>query len=146
MLFQDGGPGGDEITNSVLAGVVERLKPNGMAVVLSMFPDQKGRPYPTRIKKWIGAKTPVELQLFKIFTIDPEELAAVLTWKFFDDDFDNYTKRYRAWLQGLKANDVTNLTYGVLVVRSSDSFSFRCGDLPLANALNKNYSAQLLTF
>lgn len=145
VLFQDAGPAGDEIVGPLLAGLVERMKPGGTAVILSMFADQKGRSFPARIKKWIGPRVPVELLLLKIYTIDPEELVSILTWRFFGDDFADYTRRYREWLRELKASEVTKLTYAVLVVRLSETFSFRCGDLPLATALNKNYATKLLT-
>jgi carbamoyltransferase len=142
VLFQDAGPTGDEIVGSLLNGLVERLKPNGVGVVLSMFADQKRRRHEAKIRRWIGSRTPVDLLWLKIYSIDPEELVSVLAWQLFEDDFADYSKRYREWLGELNSMEVTNLTYGLLVVRPSDASSFRTGILPLAKALDLKNAAQ----
>jgi carbamoyltransferase len=142
VLCQDGGPAGDEIVGSLLSGLVERLKPNGAGVVLSMFSDQKRRPHEAKIKQWIGSRTPVDILWLKIYTMDPEELVSALTWQFFEDDFAGYSNRYREWLANLKSVEVTNLTYGLLVVRRSDVSNFRMGVLPLTKALNQKNAAE----
>lgn len=142
VLFQDGGPAGDEIVGSLLKSLVERLKPKGVGVVLSMIADQKGRGHEAKIRRWIGSRTPVDLLWLKIYSIDPEELVSVLAWQPFEDNFADYSKRYREWLGELNSMGVTNLTYGLLIVRRSDAFSFRTGVLPLTKALDLKHASQ----
>lgn len=143
VLFQDAGPAGDEILGPVLAGLLKHLTPGGTAAVISMFADQKRSSYMTKIKSWLGSRTPVDLLFLRLYQVDPEELASVFTWRPFGDDFADYSRRYREWLGALRAMQIVRLTFGVLLVRLSQTSNFRTIDVPLSYALSRRKSGEV---
>ncbi len=143
LLFQDGGLGGDEVLGPVLAGLLKHMTPRGSAAIISMFTDQKGSHHQTKIKRWIGPRTPVDLLLLKLYSVEPEELAFWMTWQPFGVDFADYSERYKEWLDALRSQQIVQLTYGVLVVRMSQASSFRTVNVPLSYALDRRRSSEL---
>ena len=135
FLFQDAGPTGEEILRPVIAGLPGHLKPGGTAAIISLFAVQKRSHYKTKIRRWIGTRTPAELLLLDIYTVDPEELAFCCAWREFGDNFAAYAQRYEEWLDALRSSQIVRLTFGVLVVRMGMRGGFRAVKLPLSQAL-----------
>ena len=138
LLFQDAGPGGDEIIIPVLAGLLTHMKPRGMAAIISLFAEQTRVRCETRIKKAIGSQSPIDLLLLKFYSIESDEFASWFTWRPFGDDFATYSRRYKEWLDTLRSQQIVRLTHGVLVVRASKETSFRTVDVALPQRRQQN--------
>jgi carbamoyltransferase len=146
ILSRDGGPTGDEILSGILEGLLTRLKPEGIAVIISLFTDQKRASFRTKIKKWLRARSPVDFLLLRFFSTVPEDFAYWHTWRAFGDDFTSYSQRYKEWLNALRATQMTQLTNGVLALRISQNGSgkFRTIDLSVPTSPQRELIVQEL--
>jgi carbamoyltransferase len=120
LLFRDGGPAGDEILSRILEGLLAHLAARGMAAIVSLFVDQKRSSFKTRIKRWTGSRSKVNLLLLRFFSAAPEEFASWHTWQAFGDNFEAYSRRYNQWLDTLRAAQITQVTSGILAIRAGD--------------------------
>lgn len=147
LLSRDGGPTGDEILSGILEGLLTHLKPEGLAVIISLFTDQKRASFRTKIKKWLGTRQPLDILLLKFFSTAPEEFAYWHTWRAFGDDFMTYSQRYKEWLDALRSTQMTQLTNGVLALRMSrnGSHNFRTMDVPLPTQPQCEFIARAFT-
>jgi SAM-dependent methyltransferase len=70
-IYADGGELGEQLTRRVIEGLPRHLRPGGRFYCVTAGPDLEGEPFETRLRSWLGDRSPefdvlvVERQLFE---------------------------------------------------------------------------------
>lgn len=71
-VFADGGELGDEITQRVVAGLPEHLRPGGRFYCITAGPERKGESFEMRVRGWLGeASAEFDVLVFERRRFDP---------------------------------------------------------------------------
>jgi hypothetical protein len=116
LLFRDGGPRGDRMTRTLLAGAADHLREEGIAQVIGEFPTIGGSGFEEQVEAWVG-EAPCDMLLLRMGAMEPLEYAAAYAHQPFGQSREAYEAALGARLAEFAALGVQDVVLGSVLLR-----------------------------
>lgn len=112
-IFYGGGEAGEEITQKIIAGLPDRLKPGGRLYCRTLGTERPGKTFEQRVREWLGEKqAEFDVALFAIQTLEPRQFALEETI-----NKNGSRDEFGQWERMFARNDIRELVIGILIIQ-----------------------------
>jgi carbamoyltransferase len=106
--FRDAGPAGEDVLARLIEGLPARLARDGVAAIVSVFVDERGRSFREKLDRWLGPRAGLAALLLRMGAEPPEDYA-------FAQARDPV--RFARWLAALRRARIERIQGGILALR-----------------------------
>ncbi len=117
QLFRTGGESGENLTRRIVAALPERLEEGGTLAMVTDFPHFGDRSYLDRLEEWLGSKTGWGIAVLNLLTRSKTIYARQHMPPARADDWDNYEKLFRHYLETFDRLGIECLKFGLIFIR-----------------------------
>ena len=117
LAFRDAGSTGEDVLAELVRRIPRRLGRDGLALVVTTFVDEAGRPFRRKLEQWLGPANEQSSLVLRYGVEAPGDYAVAQARAAVEERPGRYEARLATWLRALARARIERVGGGVLVLK-----------------------------